>query len=230
MLSASLEQQQLLLEVSKLDAEITKLKLNLKQIESNSEADQLRKALLESSDELLQQNADSERIQTEIKKLAADLQLVEDRMEFDKKRAKQVNSDRELKAVEQELTQIPRLADALMLGGLALGGDARDVLKGEAAVLIALQPRRERTGRGGRRDRGAINPVGNPLFDALRELRRSLAAEAGVPPYVIFHDATLREMAETRPASLAQLGEVGGVGSRKLAAYGEAFLATIRRY
>ncbi len=115
-------------------------------------------------------------------------------------------------------------------GGLALGGDARDVLKGEAAVLIALQPRRERTGRGGRRDRGAINPVGNPLFDALRELRRSLAAEAGVPPYVIFHDATLREMAETRPASLAQLGEVGGVGSRKLAAYGEAFLATIRRY
>ena len=115
-------------------------------------------------------------------------------------------------------------------GGLALGGDARDVLKGEAAVLIALQPRRERTGRGGRRDRSAINPIGNPLFDALRELRRSLAAEAGVPPYVIFHDATLREMAETRPASLAQLGEVGGVGSRKLAAYGEAFLATIRRY
>lgn len=116
-------------------------------------------------------------------------------------------------------------------GGLALGGDARDVLKGEAAVLIALQPRRERqSGRSGKRERGAVNPVGNPLFDALRELRRSLAAEAGVPPYVIFHDATLREMAETRPASLAQLGEVGGVGSRKLAAYGEAFLAIIRQY
>ncbi len=115
-------------------------------------------------------------------------------------------------------------------GGLALGGDARDVLKGEAAVLIALQPRRERTGRSGRRERGAVNPVGDPLFEALRELRRSLAAETGVPPYVIFHDATLREMAETRPASLAQLGEVGGVGSRKLAAYGGAFLATIRSY
>ncbi|MCE2842583.1 MAG: DNA helicase RecQ [Novosphingobium sp.] len=116
-------------------------------------------------------------------------------------------------------------------GGLALGGDARDVLKGEAAVLIALQPRRERQGgRSGKRERGAVNPVGNPLFDALRELRRSLAAEAGVPPYVIFHDATLREMAETRPASLAQLGEVGGVGSRKLAAYGDAFLSVIRQY
>jgi len=116
-------------------------------------------------------------------------------------------------------------------GGLALGGDARDVLKGEAAVLIALQPRRERQGgRSGKRERSAVNPVGNPLFEALRELRRSLAAEAGVPPYVIFHDATLREMAETRPANLAQLGEVGGVGSRKLAAYGEALLATIRQH
>ncbi|NBW74506.1 MAG: DNA helicase RecQ [Sphingomonadaceae bacterium] len=116
-------------------------------------------------------------------------------------------------------------------GGLALGGNARDVLKGEAAVLLALQPRRERAGgRTGRRDRDTVNPVGDPLFEALRELRRSLAAEAGVPPYVIFHDATLREMALARPASRAALGEVGGVGARKLAAYGEAFLATIRQY
>jgi ATP-dependent DNA helicase RecQ len=116
-------------------------------------------------------------------------------------------------------------------GGLALGGNARDVLKGEAAVLLALQPRRERTsGRSGRRERSEINPVGDPLFEALRELRRSLAAEAGVPPYVVFHDATLREMATARPASLAALGEVGGVGARKLAAYGEAFLAVIRQH
>ena len=116
-------------------------------------------------------------------------------------------------------------------GGLALGGNARDVLKGEAAVLLALPPRRERTGgRSGRRERSEINPVGDPLFEALRELRRSLAAEAGVPPYVVFHDATLREMALARPANLAALGEVGGVGARKLAAYGEAFLATIRQY
>jgi superfamily II DNA helicase RecQ len=55
-----------------------------------------------------------------------------------------------------------------------------------------------------------------------------LAAEAGVPPYVIFHDATLREMAASRPASLAALGEVSGVGTRKLEAYGEAFLRVIR--
>ncbi len=116
-------------------------------------------------------------------------------------------------------------------GGLALGHDARAVLTGEAAVLIALAPRPERT-RKPRRERagGGTNPVGDPLFDALRELRRELAAEAGVPPYVIFHDSTLREMAAARPADLAAMGEIGGVGTRKLEAYGDAFLAVIRQF
>ncbi|MDE2435236.1 MAG: DNA helicase RecQ [Sphingomonadales bacterium] len=114
-------------------------------------------------------------------------------------------------------------------GGLALGGDAKSVLKGDAAVMIALAPKPERS-RKGRRDRsGAVNPVGDPLFDALRTLRRDLALEAGVPPYVIFHDSTLREMAAARPASLSALGEIGGVGARKLDAYGEAFLKVIQQ-
>jgi ATP-dependent DNA helicase RecQ len=72
--------------------------------------------------------------------------------------------------------------------------------------------------------------VGDPLFEALRALRREMASEAGLPPYVIFHDATLREMAASRPASLAELGNVGGVGARKLEAYGNAFLSLIRQY
>lgn len=116
-------------------------------------------------------------------------------------------------------------------GGLMLGSDARAILKGEDAVLIALAPQRERS-RKPRRERagGGSNPVGDPLFDALRELRRDLAAEAGLPPYVIFHDSTLREMAEIRPASLTALGELGGVGSRKLEAYGNAFLSVIQQY
>jgi ATP-dependent DNA helicase RecQ len=113
-------------------------------------------------------------------------------------------------------------------GGLALGGDAREILKGDLPVLVALPRRGTRSGRAGKA--GGVNPVGNPLFEALRALRRDLAVEAGIPPYVIFHDATLREMALARPANLAQLGEIGGVGSRKLAAYGEAFLAIIRQY
>ena len=111
-------------------------------------------------------------------------------------------------------------------GGLKLGGDARAILKGEAAVEI-VRPPENRTERR-RRDRP--NPVGDPLFEALRALRRDLAAEAQVPPYVVFHDAVLREMAASRPATLAQLGAIPGIGARKLEAYGEPFLAVIRRH
>ena len=111
-------------------------------------------------------------------------------------------------------------------GGLRLGGDARAILKGERAVeIVRPAPTRRQ-----RRREQAPNPVGDPLFEALRALRRELAAEAQVPPYVIFHDATLREMAATRPSSLTQLGEIAGVGARKLEAYGDAFLEVIRRH
>ena len=111
-------------------------------------------------------------------------------------------------------------------GGLALGGDARAILKGEQSVAIVVPPRSERK----RRRDASPNPVGDPLFDALRELRRELAVEAQLPPYVIFHDATLREMASRRPATLSELGEIGGVGAKKLEAYGERFLDTIWRH
>ncbi len=112
-------------------------------------------------------------------------------------------------------------------GGLALGGSARAILTGERTVEIVVPPKRERRGR---RSEGAANPVGDPLFEALRDRRRELAQEAGVPPYVVFHDSTLREMAMHRPSSRAELAEISGIGSRKLDAYGDAFLAVIRQY
>ena len=116
-------------------------------------------------------------------------------------------------------------------GGLALGGDARQILTGELPVLIALAAKPERGKGRVRRDKsGASNPQGDPLFDALRELRRSIASEAGVPPYVVFHDSTLREMAAQRPSSLRAMGEITGVGARKLEAHGEAFLNVIRHF
>ena len=108
-------------------------------------------------------------------------------------------------------------------GGLALGPSARSILKGEEPVALTLAPKPERSRRrAGRSANAAVE--GDPLFEALRQRRRELAREAGVPPYVVFHDAVLRDMAAARPATLRGLGEISGVGQRKLEAYGQAFL------
>jgi ATP-dependent DNA helicase RecQ len=110
-------------------------------------------------------------------------------------------------------------------GGLKLAGDARAIMRGDQKIQIAIvKPSAKRSA--GRPD----NPIGNPLFEALRAKRRALAENVGVPPYVIFHDATLREMALTRPADIHALGRISGVGARKLEAYGAEFLSVIAQY
>jgi ATP-dependent DNA helicase RecQ len=110
-------------------------------------------------------------------------------------------------------------------GGLSFGPNAKPILKGEETLTIAVPPPRKRASR----RRGAEGPA-DPLFDALRAKRRELAAEAGVPPYVVFHDSTLREIAEARPSSLSELANVQGVGEAKLKRYGEAMLAAVAGY
>jgi len=105
-------------------------------------------------------------------------------------------------------------------GGLSFGPGARPILKGEQQVVIAIPPKTKRQ----RRHEMA---AADPLFDALRQARRALAAEAGVPAYVIFHDSTLREIAAARPTTLAELAQVNGVGRTKLERYGDAMLAAV---
>jgi ATP-dependent DNA helicase RecQ len=107
-------------------------------------------------------------------------------------------------------------------GGLSFGPSARPILKGEEAVVIAVPPPRKRTSR----RRGNEGPS-DPVFEALREARRAIAAEAGVPPYVVFHDSTLRGIAEARPSSLGELSRIAGVGETKLERYGAAMLAAL---
>ena len=115
-------------------------------------------------------------------------------------------------------------------GGLMLGPAARAILKGDTRVELVAPAPRELRRKGRRGDGGSLNPIGDPLFDALRALRRALAEEAGIPPYVIFHDSVLRDMAGFRPATRAALAELPGVGQRKLDAWGDAFLDVIRQY
>jgi ATP-dependent DNA helicase RecQ len=122
-----------------------------------------------------------------------------------------------------------QLRDALRTnehGGLMFGPQAKAILKGDQSVELVAQPKRERRRRG----TGVSNPTGDPLFEALRACRRSLAEAANVPPYVIFHDSTLREMATVQPINLAALGNLTGVGARKLEAYGDAFLAVLQQH
>ncbi|MGB7370266.1 DNA helicase RecQ [Erythrobacter sp.] len=109
-------------------------------------------------------------------------------------------------------------------GGLALGPEALPVLRGEKEVAIAQPPVKKRRRSGG----SAIpNPVGDPLFDALRDRRKSLAQEHEVPAYIIFHDSVLRSMAAEKPTSLAAMGAIQGVGAKKLETWGGAFLEVV---
>ena len=136
-------------------------------------------------------------------------------------------------ATEEETPRIKAVARALLLrdalrandyGALEFGPGARGLLKGGDTLALVDPPKRERRRRGA----SAENPAGDPLFEALRVCRRDLAKEAGVPPYVIFHDSVLRDMAAQRPQSLSALGRIAGIGQRKLDAYGEPFLRVIR--
>ena len=91
-----------------------------------------------------------------------------------------------------------------------------------------MPPPRARGAR--RRDRRRPpNIPRSPVRGAARA-GREIAAAAGVPPYVIFHDSTLRDMAEASPATLQQLSQVSGVGAAKLERYGEAFLEVIEAH
>lgn len=117
-------------------------------------------------------------------------------------------------------------------GGLALGPEARSVLKGERAVVIAEPPKEKRRRSGGSGGTsGAIpNPVGDPLFDALRARRSELAKEHGIPAYIIFHDSVLRAMAAFQPQTLREMSELQGVGEKKLDTWGPDFLEVLREH
>lgn len=113
-------------------------------------------------------------------------------------------------------------------GGLVLNESCRAFLRGDEKISLRRDikaannsPRRANLGQG-------IEAEDQGLWNALRSCRKRLAEEQGVPPYVIFHDATLREMLEFRPLTAEQLRSITGVGESKLKRFGEEFLAVIR--
>ncbi|MFD8378547.1 DNA helicase RecQ [Streptomyces sp. NPDC059679] len=124
-------------------------------------------------------------------------------------------------------------------GTLVLSESSGEVLGGQRQVMLRREPERapraakssSSAAKSGKSGRAAapvdLPPEAVPLFERLRAWRGATAKEQGVPAYVIFHDATLRQIATLSPGTLAELGAVSGVGENKLAKYGEQILETV---
>ncbi len=146
-----------------------------------------------------------------------------------------IGVDREAKAwrsaIRQLVVQGFLRVDAARFGALVLTKESREVLRGEQDVRLREDPvvvRSRKTKRSASRD-ADIEIVDIVLWEALRECRQRLAAEHNVPPYVVFHDSTLRQMVNERPTDPEALLEISGVGQAKLEKYGETFLGVIRQ-
>ena len=127
-------------------------------------------------------------------------------------------------------------SDAGAYGALRVTDAATGVLRGETRLdLRRATPKPARSARRSRAGSSSTSPtveLSGPegdLFEALRAERKSIADEQGVPAYVVFHDATLREIATRRPSSTAALLDVPGIGAAKADRYGERILATVGR-
>jgi ATP-dependent DNA helicase RecQ len=121
-------------------------------------------------------------------------------------------------------------SDLGSFGGLRLTSTSRSLLKGEQTITFRMEsprPEKQRKKSKAPAAPSMVQPHDEALWQALRELRMQLAKQQGVPPYVIFHDATLLEMLARRPKNLNEFAAISGVGARKLEQYGAIFLAVL---
>ncbi len=120
-------------------------------------------------------------------------------------------------------------------GALQLTPESWPVLRGQQTVSLRHDPtphKERRRERGAKSRTSAVvetidTPVDEQLWQRLRQLRKALADEHGVPPYVIFHDRTLKELIRVRPNNLEAMGNISGIGEHKLKKYGMTFLAAL---
>lgn len=118
-------------------------------------------------------------------------------------------------------------AEQARYGALMLNPESRPLLRGEIELRLR-EDRKLAPSKKSRRDRSdSLAPADQSLFEALRQRRKEIADKLELPPYVIFHDATLMQMAEHRPKTNADLLSINGVGEKKLERYGSDFLEII---
>jgi ATP-dependent DNA helicase RecQ len=122
--------------------------------------------------------------------------------------------------------------DTAGYGALQLNDRSRPLLRGEIELPLRcdlLVMRKAKNAKKAKSRTAVVAEEDGELWEALRECRKRLADEGNVPPYVIFHDATLSEMAASKPQTPAALLEISGVGQAKLERYGPAFLEVVRQ-
>ncbi len=112
-------------------------------------------------------------------------------------------------------------------GSLRLTEACRNILRGDETLLLRKESKREKATRKGRKSYNTDKASNNKLWDALRACRKKIAEENNVPPFVVFHDATLSEMMERQPTNSKQFLQLNGVGESKLEKYATAFLQVI---
>ncbi|MCW9023313.1 MAG: DNA helicase RecQ [Gammaproteobacteria bacterium] len=136
--------------------------------------------------------------------------------------------EQEWRSVFRQLMALGYLAtDIEGHGAIKLAESSRPLLRGEIE-LILRKPQLEKSGTNKKsKRRSSLRGVDDALFEQLREHRLELAKGLGVPPYIIFHDSTLEEMAEKRPETLDKMRYISGVGEQKLDKFGESFLRVI---
>jgi ATP-dependent DNA helicase RecQ len=136
----------------------------------------------------------------------------------------------EWRAVARQLLAQGKVAVEGDYGTLVLTAASSEVLGGRVKVMLRREPERAARSRPAKSAAAAVDdlPAATAsVFEALRAWRAATAKEQGVPAYVIFHDASLRQIATQAPASLAALASVNGVGESKLAKYGEQILEVL---
>ncbi|MEC5169264.1 DNA helicase RecQ [Glaciihabitans sp. GrIS 2.15] len=138
-------------------------------------------------------------------------------------------TDQEWRGVVRQLLAQGLLAVQGEYGTLVVTEASTTVLAGQRPVMLRREPERAVRPTRSRRGPAVELPAGAaPVFERLRMWRAAESKEQGVPAYVVFHDATLREIATGTPTTLAELGTMSGVGENKLAKYGEAILEVLR--
>jgi ATP-dependent DNA helicase RecQ len=119
-------------------------------------------------------------------------------------------------------------------GQLSLSDSSRGILRGEESLMLREDtlPVQSNMGSGkkSKPKKADINDENVELWEALRTCRKHLASEQGIPPFMIFHDATLKDMLDNKPTSLASFGNISGVGQMKLDKYGAEFLAVLKQF